>query len=177
MNFTNFSCIIFCAKISQYSFYTYCLQSTQFGLEVLGQFDIEKSIVYKSGVLAHFAPWGIFGLGSISTSWTMSTLYVLNFLEYFLRYIFQQNVSKSDKKDSELYQVFTHNFLCQNDKIFIKNFELYPVFFLTKCLGTSKLYTTDVLKALLSKNWFYFFFLIFWYSKIPPSFRMLRCRH
>ena len=59
---------LFCAKISQYSFYTYCLQSTQFGSEVLGQFDIEKSIVYKSGVLAHFAPWGIFGLGSISTS-------------------------------------------------------------------------------------------------------------
>ena len=28
----------------------------------------------------------------------------------------------------ELYQVFMHNFLCQNDKIFLKIFELYQVF-------------------------------------------------
>ena len=32
-------------------------------------------------------------------------------------------VSKSEKRDFELYQVFTHSFLSQNYKIFIKIFE------------------------------------------------------
>ena len=40
----------------------------------------------------------------------------------------EQNVSKSDEKDFKLYQIFEHNFLFQNDKIFIKIFELHLVF-------------------------------------------------
>ena len=35
---------------------------------------------------------------------------------------------KSVKKNFELNKVFTHYFLCQNNKIFIKFFELYLVF-------------------------------------------------
>ena len=47
-----------------------------------------------------------------------------------------------------------------------KNFKLYQV---SKCPNISIL---QILKTLLSKNRFYFFFLIFWHAKIPPSFRM-----
>ena len=128
------------------------------------------------GILAHSAPWCIFAFGSISTFWTISSLYVLNFLKYFLIYILRQNVSKSDKKNFELYQGFTYNFLCQNDKIFIKIFKLYQVF-VVKSFDTSKLYTTDALKALHSKNLFCFFFLIFWHAKILPSSRMPCYKH
>ena len=46
--------------------------------------------------------------------------------------------------------------------------------FVTKYSNTSKFYTTDALKALLSKYRSYFFFLIFWHKKIPPSFRMCK---
>ena len=110
------------------------------------------------GVLACFAPWGIFGLGSISTFWTISNLYVLNCFKYFLIQILRQKVSKLDKKDFELYHLFTHNFLCQNDKLFIKMFELYLVF-LCQNVSILPLCTTDALKVLLYKNWPYFFFL------------------
>ena len=48
---------------------------------------------------------------------------------------------------------------------------------MTKCLNTSELYTTGALKALLRKNRFCFFFLIFWHAKIPLSSRMPRCWH
>ena len=52
--------------------------------------------------------------------------YVLNCFGHSLIYILGQNVTrKSDKKNFEHYQVFIHNFLCQNDKIFMKIFELY----------------------------------------------------
>ena len=113
-------------------------------------------VVSKLGLLAHFAPRSIFCLGSISTFWTISSLYVLNYFKYFLVYILQQNVSKSNKKDFELYQVFMHIFLCQN-----KDFWTISSACLTKCLNTLKLYISDALKALLIKNWFYFFFLMF----------------
>ena len=43
-----------------------------------------------------------------------------------------------------------------------------------KDFNTLKLYT---LRALLSKNWLSFFFLIFQYAKIPPSIGMLRYWH
>ena len=43
-----------------------------------------------------------------------------------------------------------------------------------KCPNTLILYT---LNALLSKNQFYSFFLIFWHAKIPSSFRMSRYIH
>ena len=56
-------------------------------------------------VLAHFTLWGIIGLGSFSTFWTISSLYVVNCFKYFLVYILEQNVSKSDKKNFKLYQV------------------------------------------------------------------------
>ena len=80
-----------------------------------------------------------------------------------------------DKKSFELYQIFKHNFLCQNDEIFTNIFELYSVF--RKCFNTSKLYATDALKALLSKNRFCFFFLILRYEKIQPFSRMPRYWH
>ena len=47
-------------------------------------------------------------------------------------------------------------------------------FQVTKRFNTLKLYT---LKALLSKNRFYFFFLIFRHAKVPPAFRMPRYLH
>ena len=128
--------------------------------------------------------WNISGLESISTFWTLSNLYMLNcfkhFLiyfqakclkirqerfwtisilhvlicfKYFLKYILGQKISKSQKDNVGLYQVFTHNFLCRNGKIFWAISSLL----VKKCLGTSKLFTVDVLKALLSKNWLYFF--------------------
>ena len=53
----------------------------------------------------------------------------------------------------------------------IRKEKLYRV---SKCYNTLKWYT---LKALLSKNWFYVFFLIFSYAKIPPSFTTPRCWH
>ena len=62
---------------------------------------------------------------------------------------------KSDKKKLEV---------CQNDFIFKKIFELYQVirysqrFQVSSCSNNPNLYT---LKALLNKNWIYFFFLIF----------------
>ena len=73
--------------------------------------------------------------------------------------------------------------LCQNDLTFTKIFELYQVtkwldipkrFQMSNCSNNLKLYTS---KALLRKNLFlltqfYFFFLIFWHKRIPPSFRM-----
>ena len=62
-----------------------------------------------------------------------------------------------------------HTIVCRNDSIFIKDFWPISSLRVIKYLGTSKLYTTDALKALLSKNKFYFFFLIFWREKLPPS--------
>ena len=93
---------------------------------------------------------------------------MLNYFKYFLIYVSGQNVpKKSDKKKirkenqtRKIYQVFIHNFLCENDKILIKIFEQYQIF-IAKCFNTSILYTTDALKVLFNENWFYFFFLIF----------------
>ena len=74
---------------------------------------------------------------------------------------------KSDQKRFEL---------CQNDQIFTKISSVKMTRYsqrseVTKCSNTRKIYT---LKTLLSKNWFYFFFLNIWHAKIPPSFRMSR---
>ena len=63
-------------------------------------------LLLSLGVLAQFTLWAFLSLGVLAF-WTISSLYVLNFLKYFLIYILRQNV-------------FTHNFLCQSDKIFIK---------------------------------------------------------
>ena len=54
-------------------------------------------VVYKSGVLEHFAPpWGILGLGSIRTfSAKVKTRIIVKI-----------------HKDFELEQVFMYNFLC-----------------------------------------------------------------
>ena len=114
------------------------------------------------GALAHFLHWSIFRLGSISIFWSISSLCVLICFKYFLIYVLRLNVSQSNQKNSELNQIFMHNFLCQNDKIFIKIFKLWQVFvynFLFQNVPTNfKLCTADALKALLSKNRFYFFF-------------------
>ena len=57
---------------------------------------------------------------------TFSSLYVLSCFKYFLIYILRQNVSKiKTRKIFELYEVFVYNFLCQDDKIFIKIFQIY----------------------------------------------------
>ena len=53
-----------------------------------------------------------------------------------------KNFLKKSDKNFELYQIFIYNFLCQNDKIFIKIFELYQVF-AAKCFNISKLYHTE----------------------------------
>ena len=68
-------------------------------------------VVKKLGILVHFTPWGI-GLRVINTFLTVSSLSMLNCFKNFLIYILRQNVSKSEKKDFELYQVSTHNCLC-----------------------------------------------------------------
>ena len=57
-------------------------------------------------ILLDFDPWGIFGLGSISTLWTTSSLYGLNCFKYFLKYILRQDVTKSGKKNFKMYLVF-----------------------------------------------------------------------
>ena len=46
------------------------------------------------------------------------------FLIFSNVYILRQNIPKSNKKIFGLYQVFTHNFLCQNGRMFIKIFVL-----------------------------------------------------
>ena len=66
----------------------------------------------------------------------------------------------------ELYQVFKYFLRYILTENVSKNFKLYQV---SKCPNISIL---QILKTLLSKNRFYFFFLIFWHAKIPPSFRM-----
>ena len=70
---------------------------------------------------------------------------MLNCFKYFLIQILRQKVSKLDKKDFELYHLFTHNFLCQNDKLFIKMFELYLVF-LCQNVSILPLCTSNALK-------------------------------
>ena len=69
----------------------------------------------------------LFGLEG-SAVYIISSLYVLNCSKYFLVHILRHFVAMSDKKDFELYQVFMHKLLCQNDKIFIMIFGLYLVF-------------------------------------------------
>ena len=100
--------------------------------------------------------------------WTISSLYVLNCFKFFLRYYFGTNYLKILKKNFfEPYQVFMCNFLFQNDKVLIKILEVHQ-FFMRQMFQ----YYWCTLKALLCKNWFYFFFLISHHSKIPPCFRI-----
>ena len=64
LNYTKFSCTMFCPKMYQYFHYTYCLQleltyligrvSTHFGLEVLGQFGIENQKGKTSNIHKYF---------------------------------------------------------------------------------------------------------------------------
>ena len=57
---------------------------------------------------------------------TLSSLCMLSCFKYFLIYILRQNVSKiKTRKMFELCEVFVYNFLCQDDKIFIKIFQIY----------------------------------------------------
>ena len=75
---------------------------------------------------------------------TISSVYVLNCFKCFQIYILEQMSPKRPTR--KLYQVFMYDILWQNVPIL---------------LNCSKSYTADALKALLSKNWFYFVFLIF----------------
>ena len=70
---------------------------------------------------------------------TTSSLYVPNCFQYFVMYILEQNVLKIRQE-----KFGTISSLC-----------------VTKCSNTSILYNIDGLKSLLSKNWFYFFFIVF----------------
>ena len=73
----------------------------------------------------------------------------------------------------ELYQIFMYNLLCQNDKIFTK------ILSYIKSLCGKKFQYSQILyklKALLSKNWFYFFFHIS-HAKSPLSSRMPCYKH
>ena len=87
--------------------------------QIFKQWCVQMSSIQNEGIstfsplgilslreLAHCALWGIFRLEGIGTFCTISILYVLNCFKYFLTYTLEQNVSKSDKKDFELYQFF-----------------------------------------------------------------------
>ena len=88
----------------------------------------------------------------IETCWSrdISTFSIITSVKFFLIYILRHNVSKNQMKKT------------------ISSLHV------SKSANTYKLYT---LKALLSKNWFYCFFLVFWHAKIPPSFGMPRYWH
>ena len=61
--------------------------------------------------------------------WAISSVYDPNCFRYFLIHVFlTKYLKKLVKKNFELYQVLTYNFLCQNDKKFSKILELYQVF-------------------------------------------------
>ena len=66
-----------------------------------------------------------FGL-DVSLIYVMSSLYELDCFKYFIIYILEQ--ISYNKNYFELYQVLMYNFLCSNDKIFTKVFELYQIF-------------------------------------------------
>ena len=133
-------------------------------------FGLKISLVYK--VIAHFesnvqCPEKI----RQETFWTISSLHELNCFRYFLIHILRWNVSKkSGKKNFEPYLVFrcwiVLNFSwyvlgCLDPKKSDKKKPLnYIKSLCQKCFNTYILYTIDALKALLSKDWFYFFFLI-----------------
>ena len=92
---------------------------------------------------------------------------MLNCFKYFLP-------NKPEKIFCELYQIFMYNLLCQNDNIFTK------ILSYTKSLCGKKFQYSQIvykLKALLNKNWFYFFFHIFSHAKSPPSSRMPCYKH
>ena len=95
--------------------------------------------------------------------WTTSILCVLNCFKYFLKHISEQNhTRKILNYIKSLYDKMT---------LFTKTSELYQM---SKCSNTFKLYTSE---PLLSKNWFYFFFVIVWHQKLHPSFGMPRYWH
>ena len=96
----------------------------------------------------------------IKAFWNISRLYVLDYFKY-LEYIFWDKCSK--QLDKQKIGKMTR---CSQ-----RHLELYQV---TKCSITIKLYT---IKVILSKNWFYFFFLNFWHAKTSVSFRMSRYYH
>ena len=78
---------------------------------------------------------------------------------YFQIHILGQMPKKKlTKKLFELHQVFMCDFLCQNNYIFTKILN-----FIKSLCAKIFQYSQDVytLKALLSENWIYFFFLIF----------------
>ena len=184
--------------MSGYSQIRYCLQekSTHFGLKV--------SVVYVISslyVLNCFKCFLIYILGQNVLK--NQRRKILNYIKSLCAELFQifsniyngTNVpKKSDKKNNfETYQVFTYNFLCQNDWTFAMIFELYKslcvkmtkysqtLFNYIKSLCGKMIQHSQMvytLKALLSKNRFYFFFFqIFSHAKIPPFFRIPRYKH
>ena len=102
---------------------------------------------------------------------TISSLYVLNCFKYFLIYILIQNISKNIRQERfwTMYMLlcvkyFLIHILAQNTpKYQIRKLLNYIkssfIIFYAKMFRTSILYTPDALEELLSKNWFYFFFL------------------
>ena len=82
---------------------------------------------------------------------SISSLYVLNCFKYFLIYNLRQNISKSDKKDFELYQAFTHKNIL--DKIAV--------------LTRQKMFDK---KDFLNSYWGNCFFNYLWKPRVNPSY-------
>ena len=98
-------------------------------------------------ILVLYRVFGHFELYKVS----LYNFSVLNCFKYFLIYSFEHIFRTKKKQEKPLK--FIYNFLYQNEKIYITIWSL--------CVAKS-----------FSKNWFHFFFPIFWHAKIPPSSRI-----
>ena len=129
-----YSCIIFCFKMSHYSWYI----SFTKRIETFLYRDISSMEGIRAfWTISSFYMLNCFWYFATKCSktirqekfWNISSIYVLNCFRYSLIYTLGQNVPKTpDKKNVGLYQVVTHNFLCKNCKIFKTKFEIYLVF-------------------------------------------------
>ena len=140
------------------------------------------SELYNLGVLAHFSsPWNIFRLWVLAHFSTKITQEKLLKLMKILKYskssciIFSVKLlGKFSKKNLNYVKMTLYSQRFLNYIKWQNWLNIHKRFQVLKCTNTLKLYT---LKALLSKNQFYFFFQIFWHAKNPPSLRMPRYWH
>ena len=118
--------------------------------------------------------------------WTISSLCALNCFKYFQIDILGQ-MSKNNQTRKKIWTIsnlhvwffmikwldihkdfWTISSLCVSKWLDIHK-DFWTISYL--CVAKMLQYYWCALKALLSKNWFYFFFLIFWHAKFQ-SFRM-----
>ena len=125
------------------------------------------------GVLAHFAVWGILGLGLLAyfgpKNKTRKTVTIQNnfqlaygLLAYF-EFKIHKNLNLSSLQGLKSLTRKIHKSFWSMSSLWAKMSWYFHVS-----------YYWCALKVLLSKSWLYFFFLIFWHTKIPPSFRRPR---